>query len=337
MLRSSFRYLPKSQYYSSLTSQHLSRKRSINSTAASNMKTWTVDSFTTTPFKGNPAGVVAIIDDNDDIFTNDRKCLQISSEINLSETAFIRPLKYNNETNNRYQIRWFTPKVEVDLCGHATLAAAHIICTENPFGRITTANTTNKRELIFDSVKSGITLSVKQELSTEGVNNKYTLDFPIQSMSDEILEIDDVVLDVFDNDKNVTIKNIAKPINNDATIIEINDITYLKNKVFDSNKIMTKISTRGLIITTAAAEENDKYDFYSRYFAPKSGIMEDPVTGSAHCKLADYWSKKLGKVKFKAYQASSRGGELDLEIVNGDRVHITGSAVTMFHINTCCY
>ena len=336
--RASLRHKSKDLFYSSNILKYLS--------STSNMKIWTVDSFTKTPFKGNPAGVVAIMDDDDnDIFTNDSKCLEISSEINLSETAFIKKRKClsSSDDYNHYQIRWFTPKIEVDLCGHATLAAAHIICTENPFGQNNIANSNHNDssgsisgyEITFESIKSGLKLNVMRSEEEER-ENRYTLDFPLQPINEKNIEIDDKILDIFDNNSNI-INNIVKSLDNDATIIEVCDVDYLKNKIFDNNKILNNINTRGLIVTVAAAS-SDKYDFYTRYFAPKSGIIEDPVTGSAHCKLVDYWNKKLGgkKIKFKAYQLSSRGGELDLEIVSGDRVHITGSAVTVFKVSMCC-
>ncbi len=254
------------------------------------MKVWTVDAFTDVPFKGNPAAVTLV-----DEFPEDPLCLQISGELNLSETAFLKPL-----SQNCYRIRWFTPKMEVNLCGHATLAAAHILFSE----KLIEGNT-----IFFESLSGPLKVIQKER-------GRYMLDFPLQPIGNPLSP------EPFRKIFGPWVKTVVQAF--DDVIAEVEDFELLKAGIFDTSKI-EEIEVRGVILTAIGDES---YDFYSRFFAPKVGVPEDPVTGSAHCKLADYWQKKLGKKQFKAYQASRRGGELDLEI-QGDRLHITGSAITM--------
>lgn len=254
------------------------------------MRIWTVDAFTDVPFKGNPAAVTLVNE-----FPEEDVCLQISSELNLSETSFLKPL-----SENRYRIRWFTPKTEVKLCGHATLAAAHILFSEGLIEGET---------IFFDSLSGPLEVRQKER-------GRYTLDFPLQPIGSPLS------LELFRKIFGPRVKAVVQAF--DDVIVEVEDFEDLKAGIFDSSKI-EEIEARGVILTAIGDE---RYDFYSRFFAPRVGVPEDLVTGSAHCKLADYWRKKLGKEQFKAYQASRRGGELTLEI-QGDRLHITGSAVTM--------
>lgn len=253
------------------------------------MKIWTVDAFTTKPYSGNPAAV-AIVDE----FLSDETCFQIATEMNLSETVFIKPL-----TDNEFHIRWFKPAVEVKLCGHGTLAAAHILYQEG---------LVSNDPLSFKSL-SGL-------LRVYRSDNKITLDFPLQKTGPQL------EASSFQNILNIPI--IAAEIASDDIIVETSMEALLAFQA-NSDKI-SSLDCRGLILT--AKDDTCPYDFISRFFAPRSGFLEDPVTGSAHCKLADYWQKKLGKTEFIAYQASKRGGELILNIQR-DRVHISGHAVTV--------
>ncbi len=252
------------------------------------MKIWTVDAFTSKPFAGNPAAV-AIVDE----FPSEETCKLIAAELNLSETAFVKPLN-----KNHFHIRWFTPKVEVKLCGHATLASSHILYQE----KLITGN-----EILFDSLSGPLRVAI--------ASPNYTLDFPLQKTGKQIESA--AIKESFE-------KIIQAVEAYDDIIIELASEDELQSYVQQIDKL-EKIDCRGIIITTKGT---GKYDFVSRFFAPKVGVNEDPVTGSAHCKLAHYWQKKLNKNTFKAYQASSRGGELQILIV-GDRVHLTGQAVTM--------
>lgn len=253
-----------------------------NKRRAYSMKIWIVDAFTNKPYAGNPAAVTIV-----DEFPNDEECQKIAAEINLSETAFIKPL-----IENKFHLRWFTPIVEVKLCGHATLASAHILYQES-----IVVNGT----IQFESL-SGILRVFRNK-------NFLTLDFPLQETGPN--------LDTKYFDEMLGIKVIAVEKAYDDLIIELASEDAVRNFQLSLDKIIS-IDCRGLIVT---AKSIGKYDFISRFFAPRVGVNEDPVTGSAHCKLAYYWRKKLNKNKFVAYQASKRGGELLLEICDS-RLHL---------------
>lgn len=253
------------------------------------MKIWTVDAFATKPFTGNPAGVLIV-----DQFPADEICQNIAAELNLSETAFVKPLN-----NGDFHLRWFTPKVEVKLCGHATLSAAHILFQENKV---------NEDKITFQSLSG--------PLSVYRNSAGLTLDFPLQNT--QIISSTRIYQDCFGE----ALVAVAQAY--DDILVELNSASSVYNLDLPIEKI-EQIDCRGLIVT---ALSNQTYDFVSRFFAPRVGVPEDPVTGSAHCKLAHYWLSKTGKKKFFAYQASKRGGELQLE-VQGERVLITGQALTM--------
>lgn len=257
----------------------------------SQMKIWIVDAFTSKPYSGNPAAVTIVNE-----FPHNELCQKIAAEMNLSETAFIKPL-----SENKFHLRWFTPAVEVKLCGHGTLAAAHILYQE----KIVTAPS-----IQFESL-SGV-------LSVYKNNDALTLDFPLQPTGD-ILEGN-----YFEKILGAKVISAEKAL--DDIIVELASENDLRQLKISPEKICS-IDCRGLIVTTQSSGE---YDFVSRFFAPRVGVNEDPVTGSAHCKLAYYWQKKLKKNKFIAYQASKRGGELMLEIKDS-RLHITGHAVTILY------
>lgn len=252
-------------------------------------KIWTVDAFTDLPYAGNPAAVMII-----DQFPTDDICQKIAAEMNLSETAFVKPLGQDH-----FHLRWFTPTVEVSLCGHATLATAHVLFEQKK-------NMGNKIQ--FDSLSGP--LSVTQ--NEAGL----TLDFPLQ-------KIEKIVpMAPFQDLLNVPIINAVQAV--EDIIVELDSEETVRNLTINFS-VLEAMSLRDLIVT---AKGDDKFDFISRVFAPKCGINEDPVTGSAHCKLADYWQQKLNKKSFLAYQASPRGGSLKITIVE-DRVHLFGQAITI--------
>lgn len=254
------------------------------------MKIWTVDAFTSKPFAGNPAAVTIVAD-----FPDDHICQQIAQEINLSETAFIKPL-----ANNHFHIRWFTPLVEVKLCGHATLASAHILFSQH---------FATETAIKFESLSG--------ELKVHQGTGWITLDFPLQPVSEQLSVTE------FSTLLKIDILNAVRAL--DDVIIELPSAQAVRDFQPDFS-LIKQVNCRGLIIT---ARDNQRYDFISRFFAPNVGVLEDPVTGSAHCKLVDYWSKQLNQSRFFAYQASTRGGELRLELQQ-QRVLIQGQAVTMF-------
>ncbi len=257
------------------------------------LKIYQADAFSSHVFGGNPAAVVPL-----DNWLSDAKMQNIAAENNLAETAFIVPTGGDSD----YQIRWFTPSIEVRLCGHATLATAHILFEHLGF---------DKSAIRFDSL-SGI-LSVKKQ-----TENTYTLDFPTDILRG---------YDIQSNEAGV-IRNILK-INPLAVFRGRDDFMAVLPSEKDVASLkpnfsgLKELDARGLIATAKGAE----IDFVSRCFYPEAGVEEDPVTGSAHTTLTPYWAEQLGKVHLSARQISPRGGELTC-LLRGGRVDITGAAVT---------
>lgn len=242
-----------------------------------------IDAFSQRAFEGNPAAICPLKS-----WLPDETLLAIAEENNLSETAFF--IKNNGD----FHIRWFTPQTEVDLCGHATLAAAYVIFELLDY----TENT-----VCFDS-KSGV-------LSVTKRGDLLEMDFP--SQPPELCELPDVIRQAIN----------IKPLHIFAAedyLVEVNSEAEVL-ALMPQLDLLKGIDRRGVIVTA----QSDQYDFVSRFFAPKYGIDEDPVTGSAHTQLAPYWAKKLKKSSLHAKQLSKRGGELFCEIV-GDRVMIKGYA-----------
>jgi PhzF family phenazine biosynthesis protein len=252
-----------------------------------------VDAFTDTPFSGNPAGVCLVEKKYDD------SVLQaIAAEMNLSETAFLYPPK----DTATFSLRWFTPKTEVSLCGHATLATAAVLFYERGIAAA---------EIAFET-KSG-TLTARKE------HDKVLLDFPRNDSQPtdaphEVLHalgVADVTATAYDE----TTQNLLVHLPHEK---DVNAVTP------DCERLSRVPDIRGVIVTASS----ERYDFISRYFAPWVGINEDPVTGSAHTVLTPYWSRILGKKEMHAYQASQRGGELTVRLTE-NRVEIIGDAVVV--------
>jgi PhzF family phenazine biosynthesis protein len=249
-----------------------------------------VDAFARGPFSGNQAAVCVLNNP-----ANDEWMQHIAAEMNLAETAFL----YKEDLH--YRLRWFTPMVEVDLCGHATLASAHVLWSEGHIAATDVAH--------FQTRSGQLTATLH--------NDSITLDFPVADLtpSEEpeglisALGLTEAPLYIgksFDYLVRVSTSSIVRSLKPDfATLGGVN--------------------ARGIIVT-AESDSND-YDIISRFFAPAVGINEDPVTGSAHCILAPYWSQVLGKNTIRAYQASARGGELLVEL-KGNRVLLIGKAFT---------
>ena len=251
------------------------------------IKIFQVDAFTNNLFSGNPAAVCLL-----DNWLADKVMQSIALENNLSETAFIIKKK------DKFFLRWFTPKVEIDLCGHATLASAHIIYSEMNYSS----------DIIEFNIKSGDVLSVNRN------NNLLTMNFPayepkiVDQNLDEIYDAFGVRPKFFFYNK----YGLAV-FKNEEEII----------KIVPNLNLIEKLFYNGIIVT--APGEN--VDFVSRFFAPKFGIPEDPVTGGAHCELIPYWSKQLNKKNMIAKQLSKRGGVIHCSHL-GDRVIIGGEATT---------
>jgi len=244
-----------------------------------------IDAFAAHVFSGNPAAVIPL-----ESWLPNEIMQNIALENNLSETAFFIP----NE--NGFHIRWFTPAAEVDLCGHATLATAHVLFNHLNY---------TEKEIQFES-RSGI-LKVKKE------NDLIVLDFPA-SKTEEI-EIPENLKSAF----NIQPKKCLKG-RDDIMLIFENESNILNLKP-DFQKIIVS-KTRGIICTA----QSEKYDFVSRFFAPAFGVNEDPVTGSAHTMLIPFWSEQLNKTQMLAKQVSARGGILHCKNL-GERVEIGGKAV----------
>ena len=245
-----------------------------------------VDAFATRRFEGNPAAVMPL-----DSFLSDAMLQAIAAENNLAETAFLVP------DGADYRLRWFTPTTEVPLCGHATLASAAVVMERLDRG-------CNK--VVFHSASGPLTV--------RRANGGYVMDFPLRSSQpiSTVLGLADalgvVPLEVYGNAFNyMALLESAK---------------VLRELVPDMAAV-ARMDRPGVIVT---APGDGVYDFVSRYFAPAKGIPEDPVTGAAHCMLAPYWAKRLGRTEFRAYQASRRGGEI-LCRMKGDRVELEGSCV----------
>jgi PhzF family phenazine biosynthesis protein len=250
------------------------------------LKIYVANAFSKKKFAGNPAAVVPLND-----WLDDSLMQQVAAQNNLAETAYIIP------EGTDYYIRWFTPTVEVDLCGHATLASAHIMFEHLGY---------NRKQIVFNS-QSG-------PLHVLRNNDKITLDFP----ADEPEEVRDDGL-------------IEKALGKKPTALYTSRFDYLVVLEKQSDieglqpdlSLVKNLKARGLIVTAKGNEA----DFVSRCFFPQSGINEDPVTGSAHCVLTPYWTKQTGKNKLNAIQLSERRGWLECELA-GDRVLISGHANT---------
>jgi PhzF family phenazine biosynthesis protein len=252
-----------------------------------------VDAFTTVPFAGNPAGVCLLPS-----WRSDRWMQAIAAEMNVAETAFVV------RDGSAYGLRWFTPAVEVPLCGHATLAAAHVLYgSGQDDGRI-----------VF-STMSG-------ELRAARVGDGIELDFPASPV-----ERCDAPPDLVSG-LGVTLMFVGRtsqPECGEARYLcELKDEQTVRSVTPDIARLR---AVPGNVIITARATGD--YAIVSRFFAPRVGIDEDPVTGSAHCSLAPYWASRLGRSHFRAWQASARGGEIEITL-RDDRVGLAGHAVTVW-------
>ena len=263
------------------------------------MKFWQVDAFTKEPFKGNPAAVFVLEEEiSDELMQN------IAIEMNLAETAFVLLRENQNPL-----IRWFTTTAEIDLCGHATLASSHIYFTE------------------FFPNEPSVTFSTKWvgDLIIKNEQNKYVMDFPLWPGEEK--QIQDLPL------KTLNALSPIKPVkafqHRDLMLI-YEDEKVVREMHPDMNALLDYKA--GIIVTSLT--DNPDYDFISRSFWADNTPQEDPVTGSAHCMLAPYWSKQLNKQNMNAWQASPRGGALKLDIEQ-DRLLITGDAITVLKGEMC--
>jgi len=249
-----------------------------------------VDAFTDTPFAGNPAAVCLL-----DAPREDGWLQAVGAEMNLPETAFVRPLA------DGFELRWFTPSVEVALCGHATLAAAHVLW--------------ETKRLAPDAVarfhtKSGVLTAARRAGWIE-------LDFPAEPAGAEEAPA------ALTGSLGAAAKWTGR--NRFDWLVEVESAAVVRGLAPDLARLAT-VQTRGVIVTALA--DDGRADFVSRFFAPRAGIPEDPVTGSAHCCLGPYWAPRLGRAELMGYQASPRGGLVRVRLA-GDRVILGGHAVTV--------
>jgi PhzF family phenazine biosynthesis protein len=246
-----------------------------------------VDAFTTRRFAGNPAAVMPL-----ESFLADALLQQIAAENNLAETAFLVP------RGEDYALRWFTPEVEVPLCGHATLASAAVIMERlEP----------QRRRVVFHTASGPLTVS--------RTASGYLMDFPARASQPVATPPElTAALGV------APLEVVADAFNYLAVLPDVDSVRTLAPDF----AAVARLDRSGLIVT--AQDSGQPYDFVSRYFAPGKGIAEDPVTGGAHCALVPYWAGRLGKSSFHAYQASARGGDLKCRLV-GERVELAGSCV----------
>lgn len=250
-----------------------------------------VDAFTNKPFSGNPAAVCVLPQP-----VSDEWMRNVAREMNLSETAFLTP------RDGEFQLRWFTPAVEVDLCGHATVASAHVLWQDGHLAA--------DRQARFQT-RSGLLMADRR-------GDWIELNFPAKQVAAasapaELLPALGIAQAAF----------VGR--NAFDYLVEVDSEEALRGLSPD-HTTLRKVPVRGVIVT--ARSRGGEFDFVSRFFAPASGIDEDPVTGSAHCALGPYWSERLGKSEFTAFQASARGGVVRVSLV-GDRVVLGGQAVTV--------
>jgi len=251
---------------------------------------FSVDAFSDAPFTGNPAAVCLL-----DRPRPEEWLRNVAREMYLSETAFLLP------AGDGFSLRWFTPAVEVDLCGHATLASAHILW--------------ERRLLPLDNearflTKSGLLTAREREGWIE-------LNFPAEPANP--------VASSFNLEEILGVPAFLVGRNRMDYLVEVADEAAVRGLKPDMS-LLSSLECRGVIVTSRSSTK--EVDFVSRFFAPRAGIPEDPVTGSAHCCLGPYWGKRLGKTAMTAYQASERGGIVKVELM-GERVLLSGKAVTI--------
>ena len=255
----------------------------------------TVDAFTKVPFAGNPAAVCVLQEPRSEDWMRN-----VAREMNLSETAFLTP------QNGEFGLRWLTPAIEVDLCGHATLASAHVLWED---GLLTPG-----KQARFHT-RSGL-------LTADARGDWIEMNFPVKAAvatepPEGLLKALGVISPRF----------IGR--NQFDYLVEVESEEQL-HALKPDHTVLRNISVRGVIVTVRSSDP--KFDFISRFFAPGSGIDEDPVTGSAHAALGPYWAPKLGKREMTGYQASKRGGVVRVRM-DADRVILGGQAVTVAHVN----
>jgi PhzF family phenazine biosynthesis protein len=268
------------------------------------VKLFQIDAFTAQAFRGNPAAVCLLEGPSEADWMQ-----RVAAEMNLSETAFVYPLKGEGEDRGiaPYHLRWFTPTIEVDLCGHATLATAHALWQDDRVESV--------QGIAFET-RSGRLIAQKMTQHTE---DWIALDFPANPSQP-------VTVPGLGEALGLTEPPLAVEQNSLGYVVQVSSAAIVSGLCPDFNRLR-EFEVPGTIVT---AEGDEPYDFTSRFFAPNLGINEDPVTGSAHCCLAPYWHQRQGKIDFLAYQASERGGVVRVSYQPTEqRVQLQGQAVTI--------
>ncbi|ALG10078.1 PhzF family phenazine biosynthesis protein [Kibdelosporangium phytohabitans] len=261
-----------------------------------------IDAFTDQPFRGNPAAVCLL----EGPWPAESWMQQVAFEMNLSETAFARPLE---DGTADYALRWFTPEVEVDLCGHATLATAHALRSDG----VAPAS-------VRFATRSGVLVAHSRD------DGAFTLDFPRSEITDD----PDLPAGLAEALGAPVVAAFRTGALGDRLLLLSDEDTVrgLRPDLSAVARIEAEHVLSGVLVTAQAARAGSGYDFVSRLFAPGHGIPEDPVTGSTHTALAPFWARRLGRTSLVGLQVSRRTGVVRTELV-GDRVHLTGSAVTV--------
>jgi PhzF family phenazine biosynthesis protein len=269
-----------------------------------------IDAFTSHAFKGNPAAVCLLDGPRPAEWMQ-----KVAAEMNLSETAFVVPR--SGAPEDGFDLRWFTPAIEVPLCGHATLASAHALWD--------TGRLAKEQEARFHTL-SGLLVARRNGAGVE-------MDFP--ALPSKPAALPGAVEEALGVAPRAVVMNRRKDGSDGNFLIELGSESEVRKVKPDFGKLRRALNVG--VIVTAPGDGNGEsgYDFVSRYFACYAGIDEDPVTGGAHCALTPYWSAKLGKTEMLAYQASARGGELRVRL-DGDRVILGGDAVTILRGSLLC-
>ena len=258
-----------------------------------------VDAFTAEPFRGNPAAVCVLERPRQDSWMG-----AVAREMNLAETAFLHP------ESDGWRLRWFTPRVEVDLCGHATLASAHVLWEDG-------------------------------HLPPDRMAQFYTRSGPLSALRGDIWIAMDfpatIATRVSPPEGLLEALGIGAPVATARSrfdwLVEVTDEALVRSLAPDFSRLR-HVNARGVIVT-ARARDGAEHDFVSRFFAPAVGVDEDPVTGSAHCTLAPWWAARLGRTDLVGYQASERGGTVRVAL-DGERVRLSGRAVTVLRGELVC-
>jgi PhzF family phenazine biosynthesis protein len=261
------------------------------------IETYIVDSFTDEPFKGNPAGVCLI-----ETEISDDRMLSIAKELGLSETAFVR---YQKESNT-YAIRYFSPKMEIPLCGHATLAASKVLFENSSLNLIHFKNIQN------------LDLIIKKD------QDQIIMEFPVYNTTPD--NAPDELINALGIQKVV---NTAYNKETHILLLEIDDVDVLRSLKPDFDKLIKSHNDINGVLVTALSN-NVNCDFESRYFWPWSGTNEDPATGGTHTFLAKYWSEKLNKKKMHSFQCSERSGFMEVELLSNSKMLIKSKAQIIF-------